>query len=40
MEGTIAPDAFVAEDGLIWLASKGEEVLGPVEFQCPRVGEC
>jgi len=36
MEGPMAPDTYVAEDGL-QRASMGGEVLGPVEAYFPRV---
>ena len=38
MEGPRAPDAYVAEDGL--LDTKGRRALGPEKARCPSIGEC
>ena len=38
MEGTMAPVAYVAEDGFVGI--NGGEALGPVKALCPCVGEC
>ena len=37
MEGPRAPDAYVAEDGL--LDTKGRRALGPEKARCPSIGD-